>query len=133
MAGREPCDLLIRNAARLMTVAGGAPGALSSPSWEDLGLVEGGAVAARGGEIVAVGATADVERAVEPAPDATVIDAAGKLLMPGFVDPHTHFLFAGSREEEYGMRAEGIDYMEIRRLGGGHPLHRALVPCRVRR
>ncbi len=102
-----------------MTVASGAPGALSSPGWDDLGIIENGALAVREGTILAVGKDAAVARTVVPASHCEIVDGSGKMLLPGFVDPHTHFLFAGSREKEYGMRAEGIDYMEIRRRGGG--------------
>jgi len=116
---RESCDLLIRNVTSLVTVAGGGPGPLSRPTWEDLGVIEGGSLAVRGETIVAVGPVAEVEAAFEPGPDAVVIDGEGRLLLPGFVDPHTHFLFAGARENEYAMRVEGIDYLEIRRRGGG--------------
>lgn len=100
-------------------MAGGEPGPLSSPSWEEMGMIEDGAVAAAGGNIVAIGTTADVERCVEVLAGSVVLDGRGKLLMPGFIDPHTHFLFAGTREDEYALRVEGVDYLEIRRRGGG--------------
>jgi len=48
-----------------------------------------------------------------------LLDGADRLALPGFIDPHTHFLFAGAREEEYALRVEGVDYLEIRRRGGG--------------
>ncbi|MBN1826258.1 MAG: imidazolonepropionase [Candidatus Eisenbacteria bacterium] len=115
----ERCDLLIRNVSCLATLAGGEPGPVSAPGWEHLGLIEGGALAARDGWIVAVGSDADVAARVSPSPDAIVLDGADRLLMPGFIDPHTHFLFAGTREDEYALRVEGVDYLEIRRRGGG--------------
>jgi len=113
------CDLWIRNVTCLVTVAGGPSGPIASPSWDDLGMIEGGALAAREGRIVAVGPSEEVEKRVELLPSATVLEGEGKLLLPGFVDPHTHFLFAGGREEEYALRVEGVDYLEIRRRGGG--------------
>ncbi len=119
MSHGDVVDLIIRNVDSLVSLAGAKGGALASPGWDDLGLIEGGSLAARDGVIVEVGLAADVESAVEPDQSCRIIDGSGKMLLPGFVDPHTHFLFAGSREEEYGMRAEGIDYMEIRRRGGG--------------
>ncbi len=112
-------DLLIRNVDTLLTAAGGREGAISSPGWNDLGIIEGGALAARDGVIVAVGKTEEVESSCDVNGKCEVVDGAGKMLMPGFVDPHTHFLFAGSRDDEYGMRADGTDYMEIRKRGGG--------------
>ncbi len=116
---KRTCDLLIRDITTLATVAGGSPGPISSPTREDLGLIEGGALAAADGKIVAVGRAGEVLEQVEITPDTEVFDGRGKLLLPGFVDPHTHFLFAGSRENEYALRVEGIDYLEIRRRGGG--------------
>jgi imidazolonepropionase len=116
---REPCDLLIRDVTCLATIAGGGPGPLANPGWEELGMIEGGALAARDGSIVDVGKSGDVEKGIELLPSAVVIEGEGRLLLPGFVDPHTHFLFAGGREEEYALRVEGIDYLEIRRRGGG--------------
>ena len=116
---KRNCDLLIRDVTTLATVAGGTPGPLSSPTREDLGLIEGGALAAADGKIIAVGRTADVLEQVEITPDTALFDGRGKLVLPGFVDPHTHFLFAGSREDEYALRVGGVDYLEIRRRGGG--------------
>ncbi len=48
-----------------------------------------------------------------------IIDAGGKVIMPGFVDSHTHFVFAGSRENEYEMRLAGKSYQDIAKAGGG--------------
>jgi imidazolonepropionase len=112
-------DLLVRNISCLLTVAGGRKGPLSRPTWEDLGIVENGAIAIGEGRILAVGPTAEVEGRVPVSQKTKTVSGKGKLLMPGFVDPHTHFLFVGTREDEYAMRVEGIDYLEIRRRGGG--------------
>lgn len=116
---KEPCDLIVRNAARVVTVAGRGGGPLRSPTWDDLGMIEGGAIAARGGRIVAVGSTAEVDAAVDTNGATLVLDGRRRLVLPGFVDPHTHFLFAGNRADEYALRVEGVDYLEIRRRGGG--------------
>ena len=64
------------------------------------------------------GKIADVGRGRPPAAD-TVIDASGMTVMPGFVDPHTHLVFAGSRESELRMKLQGKTYMQILRAGGG--------------
>lgn len=82
-----------------------------------LNIIEDGAALARNGVIVAVGATLEVERLAGA--HAERIDANGSVVMPGFVDAHTHPVFAGTREDEYEMRAAGITYQEIARRGGG--------------
>ncbi|MDP2718116.1 MAG: imidazolonepropionase, partial [Candidatus Micrarchaeota archaeon] len=77
-----------------------------------------GAVAVANGKIIAVGSTASVLKAVSTA-DARIIDATGKTVLPGFVDAHTHLVFAGSREEEVELKAQGVPYLEILKRGGG--------------
>ena len=86
---------------------------------ESLGVVEDGAVAAREGRIVAVGTTGDVASRVELREGSVEIDAAGKVVMPGFVDAHTHPVFVGSREDEFELRIKGATYLEIAQKGGG--------------
>jgi imidazolonepropionase len=86
---------------------------------EDLGIIQDGAVACAQGKIVAVGSTREVESSC-PIDSATkVIDARGRVVMPGFVDPHTHPVFAGTREEEFELRIRGASYQEIAASGGG--------------
>lgn len=83
----------------------------------DLGVIENGSVIVTGGIISHVlhqGETMPVNEA-----DYKVIDATGKALLPGFVDPHTHFVFGGYREEEFAWRMRGDSYMEIMERGGG--------------
>src|SRR5919109_1181320 len=82
-------------------------------------VVEGGAVAAAGGKIVWLGRDAELAGAVAPDAGAVRIDAAGAVALPGFVDSHTHLVFAGSREQEYALRARGASYQEIAAAGGG--------------
>ncbi len=82
----------------------------------ELEIIRDGAVAVREGKIVAVGKTGDVSKAFR---GENVISAKGKTVLPGFVDPHTHLVFAGSREDEFQMRVEGASYMEILDSGGG--------------
>lgn len=83
----------------------------------ELGLVEGGAVFACDGVVVAAGPEAEV---LEQASDtAVVIDAGDGVVTPGLVDPHTHAVFATTREGEFAMRVEGKSYEEIAEAGGG--------------
>jgi imidazolonepropionase len=108
-------DLVIGNIGQLVT---GEPSLGEGP----LGVVEGAAVAAFDGRIVWVGREADldVHVAVDPArPRMDRIDARGAVALPGFVDSHTHLIFAGSREQEYALRARGASYQEIAAAGGG--------------
>jgi len=73
-------------------------------------------VACAGGRVVAVGRTEDLRRAFAPSRE---VDAAGRCVVPGFVDSHTHLVFAGSREEEWERRCLGATYGEIAAAGGG--------------
>jgi imidazolonepropionase len=105
-------DLLVTNVAELVTCE---PDLGEGP----LGIIRDGAVAASGGRIVWVGLGRDADHTLKLAPRALRIDARGRVALPGFVDSHTHLLFAGSREEEYAMRARGAAYQEIAAAGGG--------------
>ncbi|MEM2354770.1 MAG: imidazolonepropionase [Candidatus Bathyarchaeia archaeon] len=109
-------DILIVNANELITLAGGSEKPRVGKQMRELSVIRGGCVAVKDGRIIAVGKTADVKKIVRAE---TIINASGKTVMPGFVDPHTHLVFAGSREEEFQMRVEGASYMEILKAGGG--------------
>ena len=93
----------------------------------DAGIVTGVAVAVADGNIAAVGPRADLERAYA---GATSIDCRGRVLVPGFVDSHTHAIFGKPRFEEQELRASGLDYMEIARRGGG--IHSSVRDLRSR-
>ncbi|MHB8991322.1 MAG: amidohydrolase family protein, partial [Chloroflexota bacterium] len=111
--------LLIEHVAELVTLAG-PPGPRWGPAQGDLAIIQDGALAAGpDGRILAVGATPQVRASVGLAPDARVIDASGLAVLPGFVDPHTHAVFAGDRADEFALRLEGADYLEILARGGG--------------
>lgn len=112
-------DLLVKNAGQLVTVAGHSKKAKRGPALAELGLIEGGAVAAMKGVIVAVGGTAAVLEQVQLIAESTVVDARGKVVLPGLVDPHTHIVFAGSRESEFEMKIKGAAYLDILAGGGG--------------
>ena len=87
--------LLLKNAAELVTCRGTGP--KTGAAMADIGIVTDGALWVEDGIIRRVGTTAEVLAGLD-ASDAEVVDAAGCCVLPGFVDPHTHFLFAGHRE-----------------------------------
>src|SRR3989454_143929 len=112
-------DLLIVHAGQLLTLAGPNDRPRTEKALGDLAIIPDGAVAAADGVIVAIGPTAQVLDEVAPSRDGEVIDVAGRVVLPGFVDPHTHLIFAGSRAEEFEMRLAGATYQQISRAGGG--------------
>ena len=108
-------DLIIHSAAQLVTCTS-VNGPKRDQSMRDVGLLPGGALAIADGKIVAVGPTVDIHL------DYTArksIDASNKVVCPGFVDPHTHLVYAGDRAAEFEMRIKGATYMEILAAGGG--------------
>lgn len=111
-------DLIVRNIGQLITM-GGPAGPRRGPAMRELGLVEGGAVASAAGRVLAAGTESDVLASVEAGPDTVVIDAGDRVVTPGLVDPHTHAVFAATREDEFTMRIEGRSYEEIAEAGGG--------------
>ena len=108
-------DLLIHSAAQVVTCAGG-PSPRRGAALGDVGALVDGAVAITDGVIVAVGPSAEL-RAAYPAHEA--IDASGRVLCPGFVDCHTHLIFAGERAAEWEMKLRGVPYLDILAAGGG--------------
>jgi len=113
---KKEADLLIANASELLTIRGGTEKPLLGKRMRDLGIIRDGSVAIGNGRVIAVGKTEKIKEKFE---SSEIIDASEKVVMPGFVDPHTHLVFAGSREDEFEMRIEGASYMEILRSGGG--------------
>jgi imidazolonepropionase len=105
--------MLIHSAKQLLTLAGGPQRGRTLGS---LGLVENGAVLVRGETIEAVGATDELRAAY---PDEQAIEATGCVVLPGFVDPHTHVIWAGDRAREFEMRLEGAKYLELLAASGG--------------
>jgi imidazolonepropionase len=102
-------DLLVYDAAELVV----------GPEDGGLRTVEDGAVAVEDGAVVAVGPTETVRSEHPPDAAARSIDASERTVFPGFVDPHTHALFAGDRSDEFVARIEGKSYTEIMDAGGG--------------
>jgi imidazolonepropionase len=105
--------MLIHSAAQLLTLAGGPQ---RGRALGRLGIIPDGAVLLQGEVIAAVGTT---EELLSEHPHEPRLDAGGKAALPGFVDPHTHVIWAGDRANEFEMRLEGRSYMEILKAGGG--------------
>jgi imidazolonepropionase len=116
---RIETDLLVTGAATIATVAAESHGPLAGARAGDLGTIEDSALAALDGRIVALGPRNQVEAAIRLRPGAQVLDAAGRCVLPGLVDPHTHIVFAGDRADEYSRRQAGATYAEILAAGGG--------------
>ena len=109
------CDTLIFNIGQLLT-CGGESVPRRGSAMGDIGLITDGAVAIRDGRIVEVGVS-DEMRAKYSA--VMQIDAQGKVVLPGFVECHTHIVYGGDRLDEFELRIKGADYMEILAAGGG--------------
>ena len=83
----------------------------------ELSIIEQGAMLITGERIAQVGSLAEIDPLIDA--DCEVIDAGGRVVMPGFVDAHTHPVFAGTRVSEFEERASGATYQEIAARGGG--------------
>lgn len=112
-------DLIIHSAEMMVTMKGHSDSPARGKGMSKIGLLENGAVAVRDGKIAAVGLTEDVLAEGWAGPDTLQIDAKGKVVSPGFVDPHTHAIYAGSREHELSLKLKGVPYLEILKQGGG--------------
>ena len=110
-------DLLIVHASELVTLKGPRR-ARAKAEMSDLAIIRDGAVAVSGGVIVDVGRTDSILKE-HGAGDVEIIDATDRTVLPGFVDPHTHLVYAGSREFELELKAKGKGYLEILQEGGG--------------
>ncbi|HSO12612.1 MAG TPA: imidazolonepropionase [Anaerolineales bacterium] len=105
--------MLIHSSSQLLTLAGGPQRGHALGS---LGIIEDGAVVVRDEKIVAVGATAELRASY---PDEPTLDASRCVVMPGFVDPHTHVIWGGDRANEFEMKMAGAAYLDILASGGG--------------
>ena len=108
--------LAIINCAQVVTLAGPARPRVGA-ELRELGIVSPGALLVRDGLIERVGTKAEIEKLIDA--DATVVDAGGRVVLPGFVDAHTHPVFAGTRVDEFEDRSKGATYQEIAARGGG--------------
>jgi len=104
-------DILIKNANELITLKGPNKPRIKK-QMSNLSIIKDGSIAIKDGKIVDVGKNLRYNAE-------NIIDASGKIVMPGFVDPHTHVVFAGSREFELEMKLRGVSYMDILKKGGG--------------
>ncbi len=107
---------VVTNCAQLVTLRGPA-GPRTGAAMRELGIIADGAMLIEDGRILQVGARADIQPLINPAD--SVIDAERRVVLPGFVDAHTHPVFAGNRAAEFEQRIEGKSYAEIAASGGG--------------
>lgn len=110
---------LLRNCAQLITCAAADVQPKCGAEQVRLEFVANGAMAFDNDRIVWVGRESDLPEAYRRLPDADVVDGRGQIVTPGLVDPHTHPVFAATREDEFYMRNAGKTYMEIAEAGGG--------------
>ena len=112
----ESKTLALLNCGQLVTLAGPARARVGT-ELRELGIISNGGMFVRDGVIRKVGPTAEIEKLTTA--DAAVVDAGGRVVLPGFVDAHTHPVFAGTRVDEFEERAKGATYQEIAARGGG--------------
>ena len=108
-------SLAVLHASQLVTLTG-AKRARIGPELSELGIIRNGGMLIRNGMIERVGASDEIEENVG---DAEVVDAGGRVVMPGFVDAHTHLVFSGNRLDDFERRARGDTYEQIAKAGGG--------------
>lgn len=111
--------LVIKNASELITCR---PKNLGPKIGEDFGncsVIRNGAVIIKGEKIAALGKTREITKKLKLTKKDIIIDASGKIVMPGFVDCHTHAVFDGSRAEEYQLKLNGLSYEALHKQKGG--------------
>jgi imidazolonepropionase len=109
-------SILVTNCSQLVTLAGPARPRVG-PELRALSIVQDGAMFVQDRRIVGVGPRSEIESLATA--DTQTIDAGGRVVMPGFVDAHTHLVFAGNRADEFEMRSAGMTYQQIAERGGG--------------
>lgn len=137
-AGSVQADLAVIGISQLASLQRGASAAAHGPrrgaDLDDPGLVADAALVCGGGRVLAVGPQAEVLPALFPGgaipPQVTVVDARGRAVVPGFVDPHTHLVFGRMRQDEYERRIRGETYLQIAAAGGG--IHASVADLRAR-
>lgn len=112
--------IYIKNASELITLKGLSTTPAKKETMNEIGIIENGSVLAENGKIIAVGKDKEIkEKYSEEIQKSRIIDGTNKVVTPGLIDPHTHIVYAGTREDEYAMRLQGKTYMEIMNSGGG--------------
>ncbi len=109
--------ILIHNAKQLITVASFGESVKRGKEQSEIFLIENGSVLIKDKKIEWVGRAIDFNFQLYD--DVEIFDATGKVVMPGFVDSHTHLVFAGTREDEFNLRIKGLTYQQIAEKGGG--------------
>src|SRR5215203_813249 len=112
----ENNSLAVLNCSQVVTLAGPARPRVGN-EMRELAIVAPGALFVRDGLIERVGWTGEIEPLIDA--NTEVVDAGGRVLLPGFVDAHTHPVFAGTRVDEFEERSKGATYQEIAARGGG--------------
>jgi imidazolonepropionase len=112
-------DLVIINASELATLDSKYGSPRTGSAMSNLAIIKNGALAVQKGNIIFVGKTEEMLKIYDIKEIPCIIDAENKLVTPGFVDPHTHIIFDGSREKELEMKLAGKTYLEILETGGG--------------
>ena len=108
-------SLAVLHASQLVTLSGPKRPRIGT-ELSELGIIRDGGMLIRDGKIERVGPSDEIEKNVG---DAEVVDADGRVVMPGFVDAHTHLVFAGNRLDDFERRARGETYEQIAKAGGG--------------
>jgi imidazolonepropionase len=108
--------LAVTNCSQLVTLAGTARPRVGA-EMRDLAIIPDGAMLIRDGHIVEVDTTMAIQAMLPN--ECEIVDARGRVVLPGFVDAHTHLVFAGNRADEFEMRASGATYQQIAASGGG--------------
>lgn len=109
-------SLAVINCSQLVTLSGPARPRVG-PELRQLSIIEDGGMLIRDGQIARVGTRSEIEKLIDK--DYEVVDAGGRVVMPGFVDAHAHPVFAGTRANEFEERSQGATYQEIAERGGG--------------
>jgi len=118
--GDKPhATLVVTGIRSCLTMTNGSAGPAAGDAQESVGELRDAAIAARGKELIYVGPATRMPAAVRVASDAVRVDAGGGVVLPGFVDCHTHLVFAGWRAGELGHRIAGASYQQILAAGGG--------------
>jgi len=112
----KPADLIIENATQILTLKAGKGAAKAE---ERLAIVTEGSIVMAEGRIIWVGPRHQISQQVDLSLNPRRIEASGKIVLPGFIDAHTHLVFAGTREKEFELRLQGATYQEIAAKGGG--------------